>query len=84
VFLRRALLAFAVLASAAVTAVLGFAIYLFVAGYSGGSNPQSVAPVAFPLSFLVVLLVGLPAALVCAAAWVGYSAAARRSRKSWR
>ena len=80
--LRRALLALAVLASAAVAAVLGFAVYLFAAGYSGGSNPQSIAPLAFPLSFLVVLIVGLPAALICAAAWAGYFAAARRSRKS--
>ena len=71
--LRRALLALAVLTSAAVAAVLGFAVYLFTAGYSGGSNPQSIAPLAFPLSFLVLLIVGLPAALICAAAWAGTS-----------
>jgi uncharacterized membrane protein YjgN (DUF898 family) len=81
VLLRWALLAFAVLASAAVAAVLAFAVYLFAQGYSGGSNPQSVAPLAFPLSFLVLIVAGLPAALVCAVAWVSYLAAARRSRQ---
>jgi drug/metabolite transporter (DMT)-like permease len=82
VLLRRALLAFAVLASAAVAAVLGFAVLLFAEGYSGGSNPQSVAALAFPLSFLVVIIVGLPAALVCAVAWASYFAVVRRSRQS--
>ncbi len=82
VLLRRALLAFAVLASAAAAAVAGFAVYLFAEGYSGGSNPQSVAPLAFPLSFLVVIVTGLPAALVCVVAWASYFAAARRSRQS--
>jgi drug/metabolite transporter (DMT)-like permease len=80
VLLRRALLAFAVLASAAVATVAGFAVYLFTEGYSGGNNPQSAAPLAFPLSFLVLIVVGLPAALACAAAWAGYSAVARKSR----
>jgi lysylphosphatidylglycerol synthetase-like protein (DUF2156 family) len=80
--LRRALLAFAVLASAATTAVVGFAAYLFTQGYSGGSDPQSVAALAFPLSFLVLTVVGMPAALACAALWSGYLAVARRSRRS--
>ncbi len=79
--LRRALLAFAVMASAAVAAVLGFAVYLFAGGYSGGSNPQSAAPLAFPLSFLVVIVAGVPAALVCVVAWASYFATARRSRR---
>ena len=78
--LRGALLAFAVLASAAAAAVAGFAAYLFTEGYSGGSDPQSIAALAFPLSFLVLVVVGLPAALVCAAAWAGYSAVARKGR----
>ena len=80
--LRRALLGFAVLASAAAAVVFGFALYLFIGGYSGGSNPQSISALAFPLSFLVVIVIGLPAALVCALAWAGYLAAARRSRRS--
>jgi hypothetical protein len=79
--LGRALLAFALLASAALAAVLGFAVYLFAQGYSGGSNPQSVAALAFPLSFLVVIIVGLPVALACALAWAGYFAAVRKSRR---
>lgn len=82
VLLRKGLLGFAVLASAAVALVFGFAVYLFATGYSGGSNPQSVAALAIPLSFLVWIFVGLPTALVCALAWAGYFAAARRSRRS--
>jgi hypothetical protein len=78
---RSALLAFAVLASPAAAAVLGFAVYLFAEGYLGGSNPQSIAPLAFPLSFLVLIVAGLPAALVCAVAWAGYAAVARKSRQ---
>jgi hypothetical protein len=81
VLLRRALLAFSVLASAAAAAVLVFAAYLFTEGYSGGGNPQSVAPLAFPLAFLILAVVGLPAAVVCAASWTGYLAASRKSRQ---
>ena len=82
--LRRVLLGFAVLVSAAATLVFGFAIYLFVCGYSGGSNPESISALAFPLSFLVVIFIGVPAALICALAWAGYFAVARRSRRSAR
>jgi hypothetical protein len=81
VLLRRALLAFAVLASVAAAAVVGFAAYLFAEGYSGGGDRQSVPPLAFPLAFLVLAVVGLPAAVVCAASWTGYLAASRKSRQ---
>jgi hypothetical protein len=80
VLLRRTLLALAVLVSAAAAAVLVFAAYLFTEGYSGGGSSHSVAPLAFPLAFLVLAIVGLPIALACAASWIGYLAAARRSR----
>jgi hypothetical protein len=80
--LRWALLGIAVLASAATAVVFAFAVYLFAAGYSGGSNPESVAPLAIPLSFLVWVFVGVPAALICALAWAGYFAATRRIRRS--
>ena len=80
VLLRRALLALAVLVSAAAAAVFVFAAYLFTEGYSGGGSAQSAAPLAFPLAFLVLAIVGLPVALACAASWIGYLAAARRSR----
>jgi hypothetical protein len=81
VLLRRALLAFAVLASAAAAVVVGFAAYLFTEGYSGGGNPQSVAPLAFPLAFLILVVAGLPAAVICAASWTSYLAASRKSRQ---
>ena len=73
---------FAVLASAAAAVVFGFALDLFPAGYSGGANPESISALAFPLSLVVMIVVGLPAALVCALAWAGYLAAARRTRRS--
>jgi hypothetical protein len=80
--LRWVLLGFAVLVSAATAVVFGFAVYLFAAGYSGGNNPESVAPLAIPLAFLVWVFVGVPAALVCGLAWAGYFAARRRIRRS--
>jgi len=79
--LRWAVLAVAVLASAAVATVAGFAAYLFSQGYSGGGDPQSAAPLAFPLSFLVLVVAGLPASFACAAAWIGYAAVARKTCK---
>jgi hypothetical protein len=82
VVLRRALLGLAVLASVATVVVLGFAVYLFAQGYSGGNNPESVAPLAIPLSFLVYVFVGVPTGLVCAGAWLGYFAATKRIRRS--
>ncbi len=78
--LRRVLLAFAVLTSAAAATVFGFAVYLFIGGYSGGSDPQSVSGLLFPIAFLVLGVAGLPAALACAS-WAGYLAAARGSRR---
>ena len=75
--LRRVLLGFSVLTSAAVAAVAGFTACLFSEGYSSGGDPQSVTPLAFPLSLLVLLVAGLPATLACAATWAGYFAVAR-------
>jgi hypothetical protein len=48
VLLRRFLLGMAVLASVSVAAVLGFAVYMFAEGYSGGGSPHGVASLAFP------------------------------------
>jgi drug/metabolite transporter (DMT)-like permease len=84
VLLRWALLGLAVIASAATAVVLGFAAYLFIQGYSGGNNPESVAPLAFPIAIAIYAFVGVPTALVCALAWVGYYAATRRIRRSWK
>jgi len=84
VLLRRALLAFAVLtsasAAAAAAAAAGFAAYLFTEGYSGGGDPQSVAPLAFPIALLIMAVVGVPVALACAASWAGYLTAARKAK----
>jgi hypothetical protein len=80
--LRTALLALAILASAAVVAVLGFAAYLFTEGYSGGSDPEGLLSLAFPLALLVLVVGGLPAMLACAASWFGYLTVARK-RRSW-
>ena len=80
VLLRRALLALAVLASAAAVTVAGFAGYLIIEGYSGGGDPQSVAPLAFPIALLIMAVVGVPVALACAASWAGYLTAARKAK----
>src|SRR5579859_5662312 len=79
--LRGVLLALAVLTSAAAAAVLGFAAYLFVQGYSGGGSQQSAAPVAFLLAFLVLVVVGLPLTLAGALSWAGYVTTARKHRR---
>jgi drug/metabolite transporter (DMT)-like permease len=64
-----------------VSGVVGFAVYLFAEGYSGGSDQQSVAPLAFPLSFLILAVVGIPLTLACALSWAGYLAATRKHRR---
>jgi hypothetical protein len=79
VLLRNALLVIAVMASAAVAGVAGLAVYLFVMGYFGASNAQGVAALAFPLAFLVLIVAGIPAALICAVAWAGFMAANRKT-----
>ena len=79
--LRRVLLGLAVLASAVAATVVGFAVYLFIQGYSGGGNPQSIAALAFPIAFGVLTVIGLPVALACAATWAGYFTAASKSRQ---
>ena len=82
VVLRRVVFGFAVLASAAETAVLGYAAFFFVWGYSGGSDPASPDPLLIPFAILVVLVAGLPIALVCAVTWAGYFAMARRRTRT--
>jgi hypothetical protein len=77
VVLSQALFAFAVLASVVVAGVYGFAVYVFVMARSGGSDPESAAPLLFPLGILLLAFVGSPAALVCGGAWAGYFAVAK-------
>jgi len=84
VLLRETLLALAMLASAAVVTVAGFAVYLLPEGYSGDGAAQGLAPLGVLLSCVVLVVAGLPASVVCAAAWAGYSAVARKSRRSSR
>ena len=71
------MLALSVLASAAVAVILGFVVYLFVGGYSGGSSPASVAPALFPVAILLFIVAGLPAMLVCGLLWAGYARSTR-------
>jgi hypothetical protein len=84
VVLRWTLLGLAVIASVATAVVLGFAANLYHQGYSGGNNPESVAAVAFPIALGIYAFVGVPLALLCAGAWVGYYAVTRRIRRSSR
>ena len=81
VILRRALLAVAVLTSAAAVVVVGFAVSLFASGYSGDGDPQSMSGLAFPIAFLILGVVGLPLMLASAASWAGYLSAARKNRR---
>jgi hypothetical protein len=81
VLLRGVLLALAVLTSAAAAAAAGFAAYLFVQGYSGGGSQPSAAPLAFPLSFLILVVAGLPLTLAGFLFWAGYVTTARRLRR---
>jgi hypothetical protein len=81
VVLRWVLLVLAVLLSAAVVVVIGFVIYLLIGGYSGGNNPESVAPILIPIALAVAIFVGVPAMLLCALAWAGYQAVLLRLRR---
>jgi hypothetical protein len=71
------LLVLSVLATAGVAAIVGLVIYFFIVGYSGGSDPTSIAPVLFPIAILLFLFVGLPAMLICVLLWLGYARSSR-------
>ena len=81
-WLSRALLVLSVAASAAVAVIVAFVVYLFIGGYSGGSSPTSVTPVLFPIGILLLVLVGLPSALICGLLWSGYSLSRRRDGRA--
>jgi hypothetical protein len=79
--LSKILLVLAALASLAVVVIILLFFYLFIGGYSGGNNPTSVAPVLFPIAFLLLGLVGVPAMLVCSLLWAGYALSRRRDAR---
>lgn len=79
--LSKILLVLAVLATLAVVVIFLLFVYLFIGGYSGGNNPTSVAPVLFPIAFLLLVFVGVPSMLVCCLLWVGYAASRRRDAR---
>jgi hypothetical protein len=71
----------AVVASAATAVIVGFIVNLFIQGYSGGNDPTSVAPLAFPVAILFFVIAGFPAMLICALMWLAYAASkAARAR----
>jgi hypothetical protein len=72
--LNRTLLVLAVIASAATAVIIGFLINLFIAGYSGGNDPTSVAPLAFPIAILGFVIAGVPAMAISALLWLTYAA----------
>ena len=76
------MLVLSVLASAAVATIMGFVVYLFIGGYSGGDSPTNIAPVLFPIAILLFLVAGLPAMLICALLWAGFSRSSRRRSAS--
>jgi NhaP-type Na+/H+ or K+/H+ antiporter len=77
---RRVLLVLALLTSAATAVVVGFGLYLIFEAYAGPSGPESLGGLAFLLGAIVLVVVGLPAAVTSGLAWAGYAAATRRSR----
>jgi len=85
-WLVRVLLVLSVLASLAAAGLFGFFGYLIVGAYSGGSSPTNIAPVLFPIAFLLLIGVVIPAVLVCVLLWLGFRAVTRRSggRVRWR
>jgi hypothetical protein len=76
------MLVLSVLASAVVAVILGFVVYLFIGGYSGGSSPTSVAPVLCPIAILLFMVAGLPSMLLCGVMWAGYSLSKRRRTRA--
>jgi hypothetical protein len=72
--LNRILLVLAILATAAAVVILGFLINLFIAGFSGGNDPTSVAPLAFPFALVFFVIAGIPALLVSTLLWFAYAA----------
>jgi len=85
-WLVRVLLVLSVLASLGTAGLFGFFVYLIVGAYSGGSSPTNIAPVLFPIAFLFLTVVVIPAVLVCALLWLGFRTATRHSggRVRWR
>lgn len=87
VLLNRTLLVLAVVASAATVVLIGFLVNLFMQGYSGGNDPTSVAPLAFPIALFFFLIAGIPGVLISALLWLGYTAsnvARARARRAGR
>ncbi len=71
----RVLLAFAVVGSAAVAAVLGYAVFLLAWGSAHAD------PMAIPYFYIVVIVAGTPTALASGMAWAGYIAVTGRIRR---
>jgi hypothetical protein len=79
--LNRILLVLAVFVSAATAVIVGFLVYLYLQGYSGGNDPTSVAPLAFLFAIVLYGIIGIPAQLICALLWLAYAASrAARAR----
>lgn len=74
------LLVLSILASAGLLVLLAGLFYLFAQGYSGGNDPTSVAPLAFPVSFVLFLYFGVPVAMLCTVLWLGFAFSLRRRR----
>ncbi|HTZ90782.1 MAG TPA: hypothetical protein VMB74_00180 [Streptosporangiaceae bacterium] len=77
-WLSRILLVLSALASLAVVLIFLVFVYLIVGGYSGGNNPTSVNGLLFPVAVLLMGVAGIPATLICALLWTGYSYSRRQ------
>jgi hypothetical protein len=74
--LNRILLVLAVLASAATVLLIGFLVYRFIQGYSGGNDATGGADLdlASPFAVLFFVVAGIPALLMCGLLWLAYAA----------
>jgi hypothetical protein len=79
--LSKILLMLSVLASLAIVVIVLIFIYLLIGAYSGGSNPESINAVLFPIALLFLAIAGIPSALVCVLSWAGYAISRRRDAR---
>jgi hypothetical protein len=57
--------------------ITGLLVNLLAVRYPGGNNPASIAPLAFPIALLFVVIAGIPALRICALPWLACTASTR-------
>jgi hypothetical protein len=78
--LTKVLFVLSAAASVGVAVVLAIVVDLIVGSYSGGINPANIAPALFPLAMVLLVVAGVPAALLCTLLWLRFASSVRRPR----